>query len=158
MLDNSQDWQKKQNMILHQRITQQASVHEKKIARSGAYCGYVQRAEWWMSAEGVEDGGPIQTVHPWGTHWDNPALITGMNFILISSLSRLTPCGCTWDTFSFYAHGVQFTKSTGMCLKLLIKNTHAVYVQTRSIVRDNAVYSLKRAIAWFSLIVASLRI
>lgn len=75
MLDSSQRISKsglteetKHKMILHQRITQQASVHERKrsLARSGAYCGYVQRAEWWLSTEGVEDGGPIHTVHPLG--------------------------------------------------------------------------------------------
>lgn len=38
--------------------------------------------------------------YPRGSCWDNPSSITGMDFILISSLSALAPFGCMQDTFS----------------------------------------------------------
>lgn len=38
---------------------------------------------------------------PRGSRWDNPAPIKGMNFILISALSALTPFGCAQDTLCF---------------------------------------------------------
>lgn len=46
------------------------------------------------------EGAPSKKVCPQGPCWDYPASITGMNFILISSLSVLTPFECTQDTFS----------------------------------------------------------